>query len=83
MRGDFINIWDVCSGFSLPERKLIYAGNPSDEIWTTKAGKRLTVGSMTDAHIINCYDMVRQGRLLDEYWLAVFEAELAKRDIEI
>ena len=77
-RHDFVNIWS--DDAALPERKLIYVGNPSDEIWTTKAGNKLTVGSMTDDYIENCYRMVRP---LDEYWSLVFEAELAKRGIKI
>ena len=40
-RHDFVNIWS--DDAELPERKLIYVGNPSDEIWTTKAGNKLTV----------------------------------------
>ena len=77
-RHDLVNIWS--DDAALPERKLIYVGNPSDEIWTTKAGDKLTVGSMTDDHIKNCYRMVRP---LDKYWSLVFEAELTKRGIKI
>lgn len=74
----FVNMWS--DDAVLPERKLIHAGNSSDEIWTTKAGVNLTVGSMTDDHIENCYRMVRP---LNRYWSLVFEAELAKRGIKI
>lgn len=80
-RHDFINIWSDDTAF--PERNLIYAGNPSNVIWITKNGKKLTVGSMTDAHIQNCYYMLKQGILENEYWLAVFRAELDKRGIKI
>lgn len=77
-RHDFVNMWS--DDAALPERKLIYVGSPSDEIWTTKAGNKLTVGSMTDDYIENCYRMVRP---LNEYWSLVFRAELAKRGIKI
>lgn len=74
----FVNMWSDDAAF--PEQKLIYTGNSSDEIWTTKAGGKLTVGSMTDDHIKNCYRMIIP---LDKHWSLVFEAELAKRDIKI
>ena len=74
----FVNMWSDDAAF--PEQKLIYVGNPSDEIWTTKAGNKLTVGSMTNDHIENCYRIIRP---LNEYWSLVFEAELTKRGIKI
>jgi len=77
----FVNMWS--DNAVLPERKLIYAGNPSEEIWTTQTGKRLTVGGMTDTHVQNCYYMLRREMSLDEHWLVVFKAELDKRGIKI
>lgn len=61
--------------------ELIYIGNSSDEIWTTKEGKRIRVGDMTDDHIRNCYAMVMKTR--HEDWQLVFKAELDKRKITI
>lgn len=74
----FVNLWS--DDAECPDRKLIYIGNPSDEIWTAKNGTKLIVRSMADNHIKNCYRMVRP---LDEHWALVFEAELAKRGVKI
>lgn len=70
-----INRWS--DGMDSPENNPIYAGNPSDEIWTTKEGKKIRVGDMTDTHVRNCYNMVVNTR--SEYWHNVFKAEMEKR----
>lgn len=54
----------------------------SDAVWTTKEGKRLRVGDMSDEHIKNCYQFVSD---MDagEDWKSVFKAEAIKRRIEL
>lgn len=54
----------------------------SDAVWTTKEGKRLRVGDMSDEHIKNCYQFVSD--MGDgEGWRSVFKAEAIKRRIEL
>lgn len=70
-----INRWSDC--IDAPENSPIYAGNPSDEVWTTQDGRPLKVGEMTEAHVINCYNMVVKTHSV--CWQKIFKAELEKR----
>lgn len=72
-----INRWD--NHIDSPDNNPICAGNPSDEVWTTKEGQRICVRDMTDAHIRNCYKMVMGTR--SEYWQNVFRMEMDKRGL--
>ena len=54
----------------------------SDVVWTTKEGKRLRVGDMSDEDIKDCYQFVSD--MGDgEGWRSVFKAEAIKRRIEL
>lgn len=59
-----------------PNNEPIYCGNPSREVWTMRDGTEITVGSMTDTHLENCWKMV-EGK--NKFWEQVFEAETKKR----
>ena len=72
-----INRWS--DHIDSPDNNPIYAGNPSNEVWTTKEEKRIRVGDMTDAHIRNCYKMVMGTH--SEYWQTVFRMEMEKRGL--
>ena len=74
-----INRWS--DGIESPENNPIYVGNPSNEIWTTKEEKRIRVGDMTDDHVRNCYNFVKNTTL--EFWSPIFKSELDKRGIRI
>lgn len=74
-----INRWS--DDIECPENNPIYVGNPSDKIWTTEDERRIRVGDMTDGHIRNCYNFVKNTTL--EFWLPIFKAELDKRGINI
>lgn len=73
-----INRWS--DNIDLPWNEPIYAGNSSNEIWTTEEEKRIRVGDMTDDHIRNCYAMVMNIR--STYWQSVFRMKLEKRGID-
>ena len=75
----WINRWSDCS--DAPENSPIYAGDPSDEMWMTQDNRHLKVGDMTDAHVINCYNMVMN--TCSVRWQKIFEAELKKRRISV
>ena len=62
--------------------KFVAGCGVSDAVWTTKEGKRLRVGDMSDEHIKNCYQFVSD---MDdgEDWKSVFKAEAIKRGIEL
>lgn len=72
-----INRWS--DNIESPENNPIYMGNPSDKIWTTKNERRIRVGDMTDDHVRNCYNFVKNTTL--EFWQPIFKAELDKRGI--
>lgn len=63
-----------------PEDNPICIGNSSDEVWKTKSGTEILVGDMSDAHIKNCYKMVR---LSSTTWKKIFELEMKKRGLNI
>ena len=69
-----INRWD--GDIDSPDNNPIYVGNPSNEVWTTKEGKRVRVKNMTDDHVRNCYKFVKS-----EYWKNVFRMEMEKRGL--
>lgn len=73
-----INRWsdDMDAPFNNPVY-IGYAGDPSEEIWTMKDGTRIKVGDMSDGHIYNCYNMVKNSERL--FWSQVFKAEIEKR----
>ena len=58
-----------------------YAGNPSEETWTMKDGTHIKVGDMSDEHVYNCYNMVKNSDRL--FWSQVFKAEMEKRTAKI
>lgn len=73
-----INRWS--DDIECPENSPIYVGNPSNKIWTTEDERRIRVGDMTDDHVRNCYNFVKN-TTLESFWLPIFKAELDKRGI--
>lgn len=73
-----INRWsdDMDAPFNNPVY-IGYSGNPSEETWTKKDGTHIKVGDMSDSHIYNCYNMVKNSDRL--FWSQVFKAEIEKR----
>lgn len=69
-----LNRWS--DDIECPENYPIYVGNSSEEIWTTKSGAKIRVGDMTDKHIYNCLNFVK-----NELWKAIFKEELNKRGV--
>ena len=74
-----INRWSDC--IDAPENSPVYVGDPSDEMWMTQDNRLLKVGEMTDAHVINCYNMVM--KTYSVRWQKIFKAELEKRGISV
>ena len=75
-----INNWNCDSDSNYPDNNPIYVYDSSDEIWTTKEGKKLRVKDMTDNHVRNCYHIVKA--VSNKYWMIVFKEELDKRGIK-
>jgi hypothetical protein len=74
---DIINRWS--DSIDAPCNIPIYSGNSSEELWVTRDHQLIRVGDMTDLHVKNCYDMVRNTE--SKLWQQIFKKELEIRGI--
>lgn len=57
-------------------------GDPNNEIWTTRDGKKMHVKNMTTKHIVNCLKILKDD-LYNDCWNVIFTKELKRRGYNV
>jgi hypothetical protein len=51
-----------------------------DSYWTTKVGSKVTIGTMSDKHLLNAYKKFGDERLFREMMVRLFETRVGYQD---